>query len=44
MNRGVEIDDAASADIARSAILEQVARGVAVRMAIIEAALELPAG
>jgi aspartate carbamoyltransferase catalytic subunit len=44
MNRGVEIDDAVSADIARSAILEQVARGVAVRMAIIEAALELPAG
>ncbi|MAH65093.1 MAG: aspartate carbamoyltransferase [Phycisphaerae bacterium] len=44
MNRGVEIDDSVSADIARSAILEQVARGVAVRMAIIEAALELPAG
>ncbi len=43
MNRGVEIDDAVAADIARSSILEQVARGVAVRMAIIDRALELPA-
>ena len=44
MNRGVEIDDAASADIARSSILEQVTRGVAVRMAIIDRALESGVG
>ena len=44
MNRGVEIDDAVAADIARSSVLEQVARGVAVRMAIIDRALEFPAG
>ena len=43
MNRGVEIDDAVAADIARSSVLEQVARGVAVRMAIIDRALEFPA-
>ena len=42
MNRGVEIDDAAAADIARSSILEQVTRGVAVRMAIIDRALQFP--
>jgi aspartate carbamoyltransferase catalytic subunit len=42
MNRGVEIDDAAAADIARSSILEQVTRGVAVRMAIIDRALLFP--
>lgn len=44
MNRGVEIDDVVAADIARSSILEQVARGVAVRMAIVDRALESPAG
>ncbi len=42
MNRGVEIDDAVAADIARSLILDQVARGVAVRMAIIDRALGFP--
>jgi aspartate carbamoyltransferase catalytic subunit len=38
MNRGVEIDDAV-ADGARSLILRQVANGVAVRMAVLEALL-----
>jgi aspartate carbamoyltransferase catalytic subunit len=38
MNRGVEIDDAV-ADGAQSVILEQVANGVAVRMAVLEAVL-----
>jgi aspartate carbamoyltransferase catalytic subunit len=38
MNRGVEIDDAV-ADGPRSLILKQVANGVAVRMAVLEALL-----
>ncbi|MEJ7747445.1 MAG: aspartate carbamoyltransferase catalytic subunit [Luteimonas sp.] len=38
MNRGIEIDDAV-ADGARSLILKQVANGVAVRMAVLEALL-----
>ena len=39
INRGVELDDAVAADIARCLVLEQVARGVAVRMASLERAL-----
>lgn len=39
MNRGVEIDDAV-ADGAQAVILDQVANGVAVRMAVLEAILE----
>ncbi len=39
LNRGVEIDDAA-ADGERSLILQQVANGVPMRMAVLEAALE----
>jgi aspartate carbamoyltransferase catalytic subunit len=38
MNRGVEIDDAV-ADGPRSLILQQVANGVAVRMAVLETLL-----
>ena len=38
MNRGVEITDEV-ADGSRSRILEQVANGVAVRMAVLEAVL-----
>ena len=37
MNRGVEIDGALADDPVRSAILEQVELGVAVRMACLEA-------
>ncbi|MEN8723516.1 MAG: aspartate carbamoyltransferase catalytic subunit [Alphaproteobacteria bacterium] len=36
MNRGVEIDSAVADDIHRSAILEQVEMGVAVRMAVLD--------
>ncbi len=36
MNRGVEIDSAVADDITRSAILEQVEMGVAVRMAVLD--------
>ena len=36
MNRGVEIDSAVADDPARSAITEQVAMGVAVRMACLD--------
>jgi aspartate carbamoyltransferase catalytic subunit len=36
MNRGVEIDSAVADDISRSAILDQVELGVAVRMACLE--------
>jgi aspartate carbamoyltransferase catalytic subunit len=39
LNRGVEIDDAA-ADGERSLILKQVANGVPMRMAVLEAVLE----
>jgi len=38
MNRGVEIDDAV-ADGPQSRVLEQVANGVAVRMAVLRAVL-----
>jgi aspartate carbamoyltransferase catalytic subunit len=38
MNRGVEIDDAV-ADGPQSVILDQVANGVAVRMAVLRAVL-----
>jgi aspartate carbamoyltransferase catalytic subunit len=37
MNRGVEIDGVVADDIQRSAILDQVEMGVAVRMAVLEA-------
>jgi aspartate carbamoyltransferase catalytic subunit len=37
MNRGVEIDGVVADDIDRSAILDQVEMGVAVRMAVLEA-------
>jgi aspartate carbamoyltransferase catalytic subunit len=37
MNRGVEIDDAVADHPARSAVLEQVEMGVAVRMAVLDA-------
>ena len=43
MNRGVEIDDAV-ADGPQSLILRQVANGVAVRMAVLEALLGQPQG
>lgn len=36
INRGVELDDDVAADIARCLVLEQVTRGVAARMAILE--------
>jgi aspartate carbamoyltransferase catalytic subunit len=36
MNRGVEIDGALADDPKRSAILEQVENGVAVRMAVLD--------
>ena len=36
MNRGVEIDSALADDITRSLIQEQVAMGVAVRMACLD--------
>ena len=39
VNRGVELDDAVLEDKNRSLVLEQVRRGVAVRMAILERAL-----
>jgi aspartate carbamoyltransferase catalytic subunit len=37
MNRGVEIDGVVADDIDRSAILDQVEMGVAVRMAVLDA-------
>jgi aspartate carbamoyltransferase catalytic subunit len=37
MNRGVEIDGPVADDINRSAILDQVEMGVAVRMAVLDA-------
>ena len=39
INRGVELDDEVAADLARCLVLEQVARGVSARMAILERAL-----
>ena len=36
MNRGVEIDGVVADDIDRSAILDQVEMGVAVRMAVLD--------
>ena len=38
MNRGVEIDGEVADDIDRSAILDQVEMGVAVRMAVLDRA------
>jgi aspartate carbamoyltransferase catalytic subunit len=43
INRGVELDDEVAADLARCLVLEQVSRGVAARMAILERALVLNA-
>jgi len=40
MNRGVEIDTDVADDINRSAILDQVENGVAVRQAVLELLLE----
>ena len=44
VNRGVELDDAVLGDPGRSAVLEQVQRGVAVRMAVLERALAAAGG
>jgi aspartate carbamoyltransferase catalytic subunit len=42
MNRGLEIDSDVADDPRRSVILEQVANGVAVRMAVLETVLKRP--
>ncbi|MBC02019.1 MAG: aspartate carbamoyltransferase [Phycisphaerae bacterium] len=42
VNRGVELDDGVLEDKSRSKVLDQVRRGVAVRMAILERALMRP--
>ncbi len=44
VNRGVELDDEVLDDPARSVVLEQVRRGVAVRMAVLEHALAAAGG
>ena len=43
MNRGVEIDGVVADDIDRSAILDQVEMGVAVRMAVLDVLTRAPA-
>ena len=44
VNRGVELDDAVLDDPTRSVVLEQVRRGVAIRIAVLERALAVAGG